>query len=136
MRPLDEMVAAREPKQSILATMPDREPGEQIKVWAEGLTRMLSRAASEANTKVETVIEYVAGGQLHGLFYDPLDEAEAYIKTELRRSRSREEGERKRQGWLMDVLVMVGAARVAGTPTLIEYPPAAAMMAEEPAANE
>jgi hypothetical protein len=109
----------------VLGTMPKRPAIEQNEVWSQGLTRIASQIVRTAKRSANTVVQHVVRGQIVGLFYDPLDVAETYCREELRRSRSREEGERLRQQMLMDILVYIGSAKAAGVLTLMDYPPAA-----------
>lgn len=131
MKSVDQMLMDGEDRHSVLKTMPDRTDEEQVRVWSEGLGVIARRITQRTNNAKDALIDRVAGGTVHGLFFDPLDECEQYVKNELRRSRSREEGERKRQRWLMDVLVAIGAARALGASNLYEYPPARRMMDED-----
>ena len=131
MNGVQEMLRDGATLDEVLVTMPERDPIEQQLVWREGLQTIAHRLAAAANRSARTVLQRVSKGQIIGLFYDPLETTEEYVKQELRRSRSREEGERKLQTWLMDILVMVGEARAAGCTTLVEYPAAAAMMHDE-----
>ena len=132
MKPVTEMLRDGASVAIVLPTMPKRPRLEQDQVWSEGLTRMVSAIARQTNSAVKTVAQRVIGGQFSLLFEEPIDVAEGYFKAEVRLSRSREEGERKRQLWLMDLLVKCGEARGAGFGTLMEYPPAAAMLADAP----
>jgi len=123
--PVRQMLQDGVSTQDVLATMPARQPDEQREVWSEGLTRMASQLVRAAKRSAHTIVQRVSQGQIVGLFYDDLDVAETYCRDELRRSRSREDGERRRQQMLMDILVYIGSARVAGASTLMGYPPAA-----------
>lgn len=128
---VDQMLMDGDDRHSILKTMPDRTKEEKDRVWSEGLGVIARRITQRTNNAKDALLDRVADGAIHGLFFDPLDECEQYVKNELRRSRSREEGERKRQRWLMDVLVAIGAARAMGAANLYEYPPARNMMDDE-----
>lgn len=130
MIPVEAMFRDGATVRDVLVTMPQRERTEQDQVWAEGLTKIAGRLAAAANRAAQTVVQYVASGQVVGLFFDPLDVAEVYLKQELARSHSREDGERRRQLWLMDLLVKVGEARAAGCGSLAEYAPAQAYASE------
>lgn len=132
MTTVDDMLREGASRQDVLATMRKRTKVEQDRVWSEGLARIQDRIQRAVNKAADALVERVKGGAIAGLFFDPLDEAESYCKAELRRSRSREEGERKRQRWLMDILVVIGAARVSGAETLADYPPAADLMQAVP----
>ena len=118
--------------QEVLKTMPSRDRLEQDLVWTAGLQKWLQDSTAASNRAAGRLVERVKDGHVVGLFFDPLDVASAYVRDELRKSRSREEGERKRQMWLLDLLEKIGEARIAGAGTLIEYPPAAALMEQEP----
>jgi hypothetical protein len=134
MRTVRELLADGVSVQSVLGTMPERDIDEQREVWSVGLTQIAGDLARRHNRAAGRLIERVAEGQVLGLWWDPLDVAESYCRAELRRSRSREEGERKRQGWLLDVLVLIGRAREAGYATVGEHPDAETMRTTEPAA--
>lgn len=118
--------------QEVLKTMPKRERLEQDLVWTAGLQKWLQDITAASNRAAGALVERVKDGHIVGLFYDPLDVASSYIRAELRKPRGRVEGELKRQRWLEDLLEKIGEARVAGASTLIEYPPASALMAQEP----
>lgn len=124
MRTVREMLREGVSVGSVLGTMDDRPRVEQREVWSIGLTKIAIDLARQTNRSANAIVERVTEGQVSGLFFDPLDVAEAYCRSELRNSRAREDGERKRQQWLMDVLVTIGSARQAGFGTLAEYPPA------------
>ena len=61
-------------------------PGAGL-VWSEGLAHIQVRLAAIVNRAADALVQRVSGGALIGLFYDPLDEVEEYVKAELRRSR-------------------------------------------------
>lgn len=132
MKSVEDMLRGGADRQSVLKTMPKRERQEQEHVWSEGLARIQQHLTRVRNKAADALLDHVAGGAIRGLFYDPLDQAKAYARDELRRSRSREEGERKRQLWLMDLLVIIGHAEENGVERLIDYPPAAALMEQAP----
>lgn len=118
-----QMIADREGTKVILATMPKREREEQDEVWTAGLGKMAVDAARTANRIAGNIVEHIAAGFMDGLFDNPLDKAEAYIRTELRLSRARVRGEEDRQTKLEDLLVAIGSARALGFATLREYQP-------------
>ncbi len=133
MRTVRELLADEVPVASVLGTMPDRSLIEQKEVWNIGLGKIAGDVARAANREAGQLIKRVAEGAISGLFFDPLDVAEAYCRAELKQSRSREEGERKRQNWLMGVLVKIGEARATGCSMLAELPDVESV-GEEPAA--
>jgi hypothetical protein len=49
-------------RQIILTSMPKRSRDEQLRVWAEGLARIASRLAAQANRSAQTIVEHVVGG--------------------------------------------------------------------------
>lgn len=116
-----QMIEDRKGTKAILRTMPERELAEQNEVWTAGLGKMANEAARIANKIAGTIVERIADGFMDGLFYDPLDEAEAYIRNELRLSRARVKGEEERQTKLEDLLLAVGAARALRFENLHDY---------------
>jgi hypothetical protein len=136
MRTVRELLADGVSVSSVLGTMPERPVAEQREVWSIGLQKIATDLARRTNRAADQLVERVAGGQVMGLFFDPLDVAESYCRAELRASRSREDGERRRQRWLMDLLVVIGRAREAGAETLAEYPGAQGMDEAEPRAAD
>ena len=118
---IEQMINDRKGTKVILATMPFRTLEEQNQVWTIGLGKMAVDAAAKANRIARTIQERIKDGFMDGLFFIPLDEAEAYVRDELRLSRARVMGEEKRQSRLEDILMEIGAARALGYDTINDY---------------